>query len=119
MSPIDTLTRALRHHRFQLEDEKRLQADVAEALGAAGIPYRREVRLFQGDVIDFVAHVDGLEIGIEAKIKGASARIIRQLDRYAVHDIDGIVLLTRRLLAVHPERFGIPFRQINLSEAWL
>lgn len=130
MTPCDHMRRimtAIAGHRFPLEDEKQTQAEIALALGRAGVLAMREVPI-AGGVIDFVAEfgevslVTGrnIRIGIEVKIKGGAAAIGRQLKGYAAEDgLDGLLLVTSRAMALPVEIGGKPVAVVDLGRAWL
>lgn len=83
----------LRAYRYRFTSEAGLQAGIAAALAAAEIPFEREVSLSASDRIDFL--VGGC--GIEVKVDGATAAVLRQLHRYAQHErIRSLVLVTSR-----------------------
>jgi hypothetical protein len=81
----------LRAHRYQFAHEDGLQAGVAEALTAAGLSVRREVRLSRRDRLDVMVH----GVGVEVKVAGGADRVLGQLQRYAGHDrVAELVLVT-------------------------
>lgn len=74
-------------------DESELASAVARLLTEAGIPFEQEYRLSSRDRIDFMVG----SVGVELKVEGSPADIIRQLHRYAEHDaIEELVLVTTR-----------------------
>jgi hypothetical protein len=89
----------MRRTSFVATAEAALQAGIAAALEAAGMPAQREVRLTAHgragrDRIDFL--VNG-HIGVEVKVAGSAADVLRQLQRYAEDDqLSGLVLVTTR-----------------------
>ena len=106
----------LRHLRLPLSDEKRLQAEIALALAAAGIDAAREVHLGDGDVIDFMVGCTGVEV----KIKGAKRAIYHQLERYAQHEeIVDLLLVTNVPMGFPTTIAGKPVYLLNLAKAWL
>lgn len=72
-------------------DEQLLQDVAATLLEHEGYTVEREVRLNARDRIDLLVG----DVGIECKIAGQPAAVLRQLERYAEHDLSRIVLLTR------------------------
>lgn len=112
------LSQIVRRGRFNLLDEKRqTQRQIAGALLAAGIPFQREVRLSEGDIVDFVV---GEGIAVEVKIKGAKKAIYRQLERYASHDcVHRIVLLSAQAISLPATIGGKPASCMSLSMGWL
>lgn len=107
---------ALAAWRLELANEAALQAQIAAALEAAGIPFEREAWLSAKDRIDFLAG----PVGIEVKVKGGPTEITRQCARYcATGRISALVLATRRRIGLPPELEGVPCRELILSRAWL
>jgi len=71
---------ALEVARFRFSSEAELQAGIAQVLTVSGIPFEREARIGDRETIDFLL---AGEIGLEVKIAGAPAEIVRQLQSYA------------------------------------
>lgn len=89
-----TVARLIAGHRFHHANERELQNGIAAVLSEAGFMFERERRLAPGDIIDFF--LDGL--GIEVKVAGSQAEVIRQLHRYAQHaEITELLLVSSRL----------------------
>jgi hypothetical protein len=112
--------------RLTLADEKRLQIEIAEVLTSASvlagssISFRREVRLGDGDIVDFM--IDGpIEgIAIEVKIKGNARSIYRQLERYCAHDeVRAIILATNVPMNLPDTINGKPTAIAALGRGWL
>lgn len=103
---------------FTHEDE--LQAGLAAALAAADEPARREVVLSDGrSRIDLLTDAG---VGIEVKVKGSWANVVRQLIRYAkCTEISELVLVTSRAKHHHiPDTLeGKPVHLISLIGAAL
>lgn len=75
--------------RFGVEQE--LQDDLQEFFDQFGIEYEREFRLGSGE-IDF--RVAG-RIGVECKVQGSAAHVLRQCRRYLeFQEIDSLLLVT-------------------------
>lgn len=78
-------------------DEYELQARIAAILPSYA---RREVELAPGERIDFLVRArtlpEAIDVGVEVKVAGQTAAIMRQLDRYLAHEIGGIVLVTTK-----------------------
>lgn len=70
---------ALELARFRFSSELELQAGIAEVLTGAGVSFEREARIGDRETIDFLL---AGEIGLEVKIAGAPAEIVRQLQSY-------------------------------------
>lgn len=116
---IDVIVKSLSSARLPMEDEKALQSAIAVRLGSARIVHEREVRV-TGGVIDFLIPSAG--IGIEVKIKGTAADVLRQLRGYADDErIRRLVLVTSKPFAM-PDAIGrrqIGIDVVNLSRGWL
>lgn len=95
--------------------ELAFQDDVAEALKLGGLSYRREFVLSPRDRVDFLC--DG--VGLELKIGGSSADVLRQLSRYTTSPkVDGLLLVTSRILHTRglPDMLGgKPLRAVYLG----
>lgn len=114
---IDHIIRTLGSRRFSLTDEKKTQEEIEAALIETGIPVSREVRLGDGDIIDFVC---ADTIGIECKLKGGRRAIYEQVRRYAQHDSISTLILVTNVPTGFPEEInGKPVYVVNLAKAWL
>lgn len=81
-------------HHFLYGTEDDLQRGLADALTAAGMAVKREVRLNARDRIDLLVGT----VGIEVKVAGDASRVERQLERYAQSDlVTALVLVTNRV----------------------
>ena len=101
--------------RLTLDNEKSMQQSIADMLTAAGIEFKREVKV-AGGVIDFV--VNG--IGIEAKIKGQKRAVHRQVCGYAMDQtLHSIILVTNMPMTLPKMINGRPITVVNVGEAWL
>ena len=106
----------LRGKRLRLDNEKLLQAQVAEVLAVGNIDAVREVRLAPGDVIDLLAG----EVGIEIKIKGQRRAIYRQCERYCGHEaIEALILITNAAMGMPASINGKPVFVVSLGTGWL
>jgi hypothetical protein len=84
----------LEAHRFRAPSEADLQRGIGQVLDRAGVWFAREVRLNARDRIDFMIG----DVGIECKVDGSLPDLIRQIDRYALHErIGALVVVTSRL----------------------
>lgn len=118
MNDIDVfdIMRLINGRRFSLSDEKKLQAEIEIELTAAGIDHKREHRLDDRNIIDFMIGT----IGAEVKIKGAKLNIYRQVERYAGFDaIKRLILITNVAMGMPPLINGKPVYVVNLAKAWL
>lgn len=125
MTPgMQVVLQVLRGRRFSLEDEKRTQNELWSVL--CGDPKTwatmREVRI-AGGIIDFIVDTSYREkpnVGLEVKLKGQPAAIVRQLKRYADEPLlDGLLLVTAKPVVIGPTIGGKPVAVLNLGEAWL
>ena len=81
------------HRRYTYNSEVELQDGIETVLRAAGLNYRREVRLSAKDRPDFMVG----SIAVEVKINGPALDALRQIHRYSQSDyVGGIVLVTSR-----------------------
>ncbi|WP_165233475.1 hypothetical protein [Aquisphaera insulae] len=114
---IPTVINLIRSARIDLSTEKRAQADVERLLTGAGIPFEREVRLTEIDIIDFL--ISG--IGLELKLRGARKRdVYRQLCRYARHPrIEALLLASSLSMGLPASIEGKDAYFVKLGEAWL
>ena len=98
---IDAL---IQRHRFRFVDEEELQDSLVLLFENSAIKFEREVRLWEGDRLDFL--VDG--IAIEVKIQGQKTSLIQQLLRYARHDRvhELLVVTSKRRLCDLPASLG-------------
>lgn len=112
--------------RLPLNDEKALQAVIAERLTREGIHHAREVPI-AGGIIDFVCWVDGpamsskpVKLGVEVKIKGGAQAIRRQLEGYAAdRDLDALALVTAKPISLGFVIGGKPLHVFDLGRGWL
>lgn len=86
MITIDNFGEIIATHKFRYSNEKDLQKCLEELFTALNIPYEREVRLSNKDIIDFVVELDIGRIGVEIKVDGARNSLLRQISRYLSHD---------------------------------
>lgn len=106
----------LMRQRLSLSDEKQLQAEMAAVFTRAGLPFEREVRLGDGDIVDFMV----CGTAIEVKIKGSKRSIYRQCERYCAHDrVAELVLATNMPMALPTEICGKPVVVSLLGVGWL
>lgn len=110
------ILQSLQSRQFRIDNEKRLQAQIAEAFAEDGIEAEREVRLSPTDVIDFLIG----DIGLEAKIKGQRRAIFRQCVRYCRHDAIGTLIVATSVAMGFPVRInGKSVYVVSLGRAWL
>lgn len=105
----------LNKQRFELHNEKALQADIERVLKENDVPYMREVRLSMDSIIDFI--VEG--VGIEIKLSGSPKSIHRQCERYCqFKDIEALMLVTNKAMKL-PQINNKFTYVLNLGIAWL
>lgn len=83
---LDDIRRTIFAKRLPAKKEARMQEIIAERLDAAGIPYRREVKIGPKSRIDFEVDADEGRVGIECKTQSTATLATRQLSRYAETD---------------------------------
>jgi len=117
LGTVNKLIGIIQQYRFDLSDEKRLQAGLADALRAEGIGFEREVRLETNDVVDFMVG----DIAVECKLRGQGKMdIYRQLVRYARHaKVKTLVLATNVSMGLPDNIKGKPLYYASLSRGWL
>lgn len=114
---INRIFSCLSVRRISLSSEKKTQEEIATAFDECGIPYEREFRLSDKDIVDFL--VDS-RIATEIKIKGSKMGIFRQMERYAEHDaVKELILVTNVPTGFPPEVNGKSVYVLNLAKAWL
>jgi hypothetical protein len=115
MTPQEII-RFIESRRWPISDEKALQAMMAKQFAAAGVAVRREMRLSDQDIVDFM--VD--HVAIEVKIKGQRREHYRQCERYCMHDqVHALVLATAKMMGLPPTINGKPVFTASLSRGWL
>lgn len=110
---------ALRGKRFPLEDEKQTQNAIADALAWAFPTMSQREAPIEGGIIDFA--VGGPTFtGVEVKIKGQPAAIIRQIKGYAADArFSGFILASSKPVAIPGMIGGKPVAVLDLAMAWL
>lgn len=106
----------LRSCRYSYESEAELQEGIAKALATEGFTFTREARLNSLSRIDFLSFDGG--VGIEVKIGGSHADLVRQIFRYAGHDeIRELVVVTSRRhhSGIPPNVLGKPIHVVTLE----
>lgn len=110
-------------HRFRYASEARLQEGLAVALTQAGYNVRREVRLDARSRVDLIVepHRRLERVGVEVKVAGSRASVLRQVTRYLQSDeIDALVLVTSRVRHTFaPIVAGKPLVVVQLAGAGL
>lgn len=111
---LSNLQALLQGYRYRSINESELQQAVAGVLQEAGWKFQREVVLSGGrDRIDFL----GNGIGIEVKVDGSNAALIRQAFRYLKHDeIGALIVVTTRLRHSLPSEMN--GKSVHLVRLW-
>jgi hypothetical protein len=111
MNDIDRLFETLSRARFHFNTETDLQNGIEQWL-TGKFEFRREVELNDADRIDFLVGA----VGVEVKIGGSRADVIRQLHRYAQCDqIEALLLVTTRVRHEMPDTINNkPLRTFSL-----
>ena len=109
-----TIARHLDEASLTYVSEDDLQAGIEAALAEVGVAAAREVRLS-----DRVSRIDLLagSVGIEVKVAGGWASVVRQLTRYAAcSEIESLILVTSRAKHLNmPEQLhGKPVHVVSL-----
>lgn len=110
------LPRIISSARFRWSSEADLQNGIEQLLKSRRLTYQREVKLGDGERIDFMAG----SVGVEVKIKGTPSAVLSQLERYAPY-VSELVLVTGRLqLTRMPETVGgVPLTVVPLTRSLL
>jgi hypothetical protein len=104
-------------HAFDLENEKILQNEIGKVFLGNSIPYIKEYKLDDKNIIDFMVFDD---IGIEIKIKGSRMDIYQQCVRYTKFDlIKEFILITSKGLYMPESINGKPVYRMSLASSWL
>ena len=97
-------------------EEYDIHAQVASALGTAGITFEHEYRLAPRCRIDFKAGRVGIEV---KKGRPASAALRQQLLRYLASDeLDAVIVVTQRVTALPGSILGKPVMLVSLNRLW-
>lgn len=108
----------LQSHRMDLSSEKRLQADAWDVLRSRYPDVKRECRLSDQDVPDFM--IDGIVVEMKIRGKHSKMDIYRQLERYAKHPhVTSIILATNETMGLPHQAKGKPLLQASLSRSWM
>jgi len=113
---VERVFNLIASYRFNLGDEKKLQADIASVLEDSDIQFEREKSLDDQGIIDFFFS----GIGVEIKIKGQKRAIYKQCKRYCDHeDIHFLILVTNVASALPEEINGKRCFVLSLGDAHL
>jgi hypothetical protein len=117
---LTSLSHLLARYQYQFRDELELQDAIAQIM-QDDVRWRveREVPLSPKDRIDFIVERmmegkgDGVEVGVEVKVKAPLAYVERQLKRYAEHSrLAGMLVVSSsvQLARLPKEICGKPIR---------
>ena len=114
---IQRIINALSSVRMPAQPEEYdIHAQVAKALGAAGLPYEHEYRLGPRCRIDFRVGRVGIEV---KKGRPATSELTRQLRRYLASDaLDAVIVVTQRIMRLPDTIAGKPVYIISLNRLW-
>ncbi len=111
------IIRFLSQFRLDVQDEKHLQQQIADAFFSGKYEFEREHRLDENNIIDFMMPA---QIGIEVKIKGSRRQIYKQCERYCHFDhVSELILITNRSMGFPKEINGKPCYVMAVGKAWL
>lgn len=124
---IDLVANSIRARRYRYANEDELQEGIFRVLRADGFLAEREVRLGARDRIDLLVRLVAAgnvscTVGVEVKVDGQSAAVLRQLRRYAAHAaLDRLVLVTTvaRHLQLPDVVDGKPLTTVSLLDGGL
>lgn len=90
---LDELHEGLSRYKYRFDSEVVLQDALQAALETLGYSYQREVKLDAKSRIDFLVGA----LGIEVKVGGGLAPMLRQIHRYlAFPEVEGLLLVTTK-----------------------
>ena len=103
--------------RFKnLQNEKKLQLEIELMFNLAEVPYNREVKLTDKDIVDFMVG----QIAIEVKTKCTGMEMYRQISRYADSDKFMLIILVTNTVTMLPRKINDKYTHvINLGQSWL
>lgn len=126
MSTRQLIVDIFARYRLPLSDEKALQEAIGKVLEMELVPFAREVRLDDGDIVDFMAGPGATlqpltaACAIEVKIGGSRRAIYRQIERYCAHGcVAEIVLATNVPMSLPFEVLGKRTAIAHLGRSWL
>jgi len=90
---LDELHEGLSSYKYRFDSEVVLQDALQAALETLGYSYQREVKLDAKSRIDFLVGA----LGLEVKVGGGLAPMLRQIHRYlASPGVEGLLLVTTK-----------------------
>lgn len=113
----EDIVRIIVSNPIVITNEKAVQEDISRLLDGAGIRHKREVRLSDGNVVDFM--IEG-GIAVEVKLKAAKREIFRQCERYCRHSqVNALVLVSGTPIGLPADICGKPCWLASMGAAWL
>lgn len=117
---MDTVIAALNTLRVgKVIEEYDLQAEVAKALGQAGIGYQKEYQLGPGSRVDFLTD-NGVAVEVK-KSKPNRTRLVNQINRYAqFEEVKAVIIVVETSLRVPvtSTENGKPCAVVGLQKLW-
>lgn len=111
---IERIFEALSQYQYNMKSELDVHDGMQQAFESADIPFKREYKLNEQDIVDFL--IDD-QLAIEVKIKGRPMDIFRQCERYCKHEnVKAIILASSRHMGLPEEINGKPSYFFNLNQ---
>lgn len=112
------IIRLIESSRFDLSNEKRVQAGIESVLSSAGFVFTREKQLSAQDIPDFFIE-DGTVI--ECKLRPAQKmKVFKQLARYAGYDnVTSIILASNVSMTLPVLICEKPAFMASISRGWM
>lgn len=113
---VQKILSILSNYRFSLQNEKKLQSEIAAKLDELGVSFKKEYCLDNKNIPDFF--IDG--IAIEIKIQGNAKQIYKQCERYCLfNEVKSLILITNRSMGFPAEINNKPCYVLKLGKSWL
>lgn len=111
---INNIQKAIKGQKLPLQNEKQLQQKLEVLFQENNLDFKREKRLDNSNIIDFM--FNGLGVELKIRTKASAMSVYRQIERYCSFDeIEGILLLTAKSTSLPSEINGKPVYVISLS----
>jgi hypothetical protein len=108
------IQKALKGRALNLSNEKLLQNNIAEAFQDANLDFKKEVKIDENNIVDFM--IDTLAIEVKIKSKVSAMNIYRQIERYAKNDkVETILLMTSKTISLPNNINGKPIYILSLG----
>lgn len=113
---IKQIQLSLKGRKLNLSNEKILQTDIQKIFEYSDIEFKREVKLGDLGIVDFM--IDTLAVEIKIKNGTSAMNIYRQLERYSESsDIEGILLMTSKTMSLPGDINGKPVYVLSLGRS--